>query len=195
MTETDDMNALTLLLERQSMGKLAWPEPTAVQIETLYRSALRAPDHGALTPWRLIEIRGENALGQLGDLLAEAERADTPDVDARRSEATRAKALRAPLVIAVVAAIKPGQPKIPDSEQLLSAGCAAHAILLAAHAQGLGAMWRTGPYAHHSVIRKGLGLGEHDVLIGFVYVGQPAGRMRDLTPSSLEDFVESWPSA
>ena len=67
------MDALTLLHERNSMGKLMAPAPSAEQMEAIYQAALRAPDHAELTPWRFIEFTG-GGLERLGELFAEAER-------------------------------------------------------------------------------------------------------------------------
>jgi CRISPR/Cas system-associated protein Csm6 len=39
------MEAMQLLHERSSMGKLTGPAPSAEQLEAIYRAALRAPDH------------------------------------------------------------------------------------------------------------------------------------------------------
>lgn len=185
------MDALTLLHERSSMGKLMGPPPSAEQLDTLYRAALRAPDHKELRPWRFIEFSGAG-LERLGELFAQAERRADPEADDATLDAARKKPLRAPMIIAVVARVVPDEPKVPRVEQVISAGCAAHGILLAAHALGLGAMWRTGHYAFDPTVREGLGLGEHDELVGFVYLGRLAGRHKPLPTLAPADFVERW---
>ena len=55
----------------------------------------------------------------------------------RRCRRARNMPLRAPMLVLVIASVKP-HPKVPEGEQLLAAGCAAHGLLLAAHAQGIG---------------------------------------------------------
>lgn len=185
------MDAMTLLHERSSMGKLTGPAPDESQCEALYRAALRAPDHKELTPWRFIEFSGQG-LDRLGELFADAERKADPDADDVALDAARKKPLRAPLVIAVIAKVTPDLPKVPPVEQIISAGCAAHGIVLAAHALGLGAMWRSGHYAFNDTVREGLGLGEHDVIAGFVYVGHLGGRHKPLPVREPADFVERW---
>jgi nitroreductase len=52
------MDAVKLLLERASAVKLRGPGPSQHELETILRSALRAPDHGRLRPWRFIVISG-----------------------------------------------------------------------------------------------------------------------------------------
>ncbi|MBZ9538574.1 MULTISPECIES: nitroreductase family protein [Modicisalibacter] len=185
------MDALTLLHQRSSIGKLAGPAPSREQLDGLYRAALRAPDHKGLTPWRFIEFSGAG-IDRLGELFAEAEYQANPHIDDATLDAVRKKPKRAPLIIAVIAKVTPDQPKVPPVEQVLSAGCAAHAILLAAQAMGLGAMWRTGSFAFDRTVRRGLGLGEHDELVGFLYLGQPGGRLPTPPRRDPADFVERW---
>ncbi|MGC3875009.1 nitroreductase family protein [Halomonas sp. GXIMD04776] len=185
------MDALTLLHERNSMGKLMGPPPDRQQLDTLYRAALRAPDHKQLTPWRFIEFSGEG-LERLGNLFAEAEHREDPDIPEKKLEAVRKKPLRAPMVIAVIAKVTPNLPKVPKQEQVLSAGCAAYGILLAAQAQGLGAMWRTGHFAFNQTVREGLGLDTYDEIVGFLYLGHPGGRDKPLPERDPCDFVERW---
>lgn len=185
------MDAMTLLHERSSMGKLMAPAPDAEQLEAIYRAALRAPDHKELRPWRFIEFSGEGR-ERLGELFAEAEYREDPQVGDAALNAARKKPLRAPMVIAVVAKVAPEVPKVPKIEQVISAGCAAHAILLAAHAQGLGAMWRSGKYAFDPVVRKGLGLDDDDELIAFIYLGTLGGRHKPIPEHEIDGFVERW---
>lgn len=185
------MDALTLLHERRSMGKLTGPAPTAEQLDALYRAALRVPDHQELAPWHFIEISGDG-LDRLGELFAKADYQANPHIDDGSLDAARKKPKRAPMVIAVIARITPDLAKVPPVEQILSAGCAAHAMLYAAYAQGLGAMWRTGGYAHDKTVWRGLGLGENDELIGFLYLGQPGGRYPEPPLRHPDAFIERW---
>ncbi|HWP87307.1 MAG TPA: nitroreductase family protein, partial [Burkholderiales bacterium] len=65
------MDAMKLLLERTSAVKVQEPGPTQEELDTILRSALRAPDHGRLRPWHFIVITGEGRT-RLGSLLAES---------------------------------------------------------------------------------------------------------------------------
>lgn len=185
------MDALTLLHERNSMGKLMAPAPDAEQMEALYQAALRAPDHAELTPWRFVEFTGAG-LERLGELFAKAERTKSPAGDEAAQASAAKKPLRAPMVVAVIAKVTPEHPKVPRVEQVVSAGCAAHAMLYAAQAQGLGGMWRTGGYAFDATVHAGLGMEEHDELVGFLYLGTPGGRLKPLASRVSADFVERW---
>lgn len=184
------MDALDLLLNRVSVTRLVEPAPTAEQLQLMFRAALRAPDHGQLRPWRFLTIEGQGR-ERLGELLAEALRLRQPDASEEVLQKPRKMPLRAPLLVAVIARLQ-AHPKVPESEQLLAAGCAAHGLLLAAHAQGLGAVWRTGEFAYDRHVMAGLGLTEDEQLLGFIYLGTPEGGLR--TPPVLEpqDFVGQW---
>ena len=185
------MDGLTLLHNRSSMGKLTDPAPSAEQMDAIYQAALRAPDHKELRPWRFIEFTGEGRT-RLGELFAEAEFQEDPSADDDTLNSARKKPLRAPMIIAVIAKVTPDLPKVPKMEQVISAGCAAHGILLAAHAQELGAMWRSGKYAFDPVVRKGLSLDEDDEVVAFIYLGNLGGRHKPLPQHNVADFVERW---
>ena len=98
------MDAMTLLHERSSMGKLTGPAPSREQLDAMYRAALRAPDHKELRPWRFIEFSGEG-LDRLGELFAEAEFREDPKATDECLNSARMKPKRAPMIIGVVAKV------------------------------------------------------------------------------------------
>lgn len=183
------MQALDNLLNRVSAPRLVDPAPTAEQREVLFKAALRAPDHGQLQPWRFLTVEGE-AREQLGEVLAEAVRLKGDATEAALDKA-RAMPLRAPLLVVVIARLQ-DHYKVPKSEQLLAAGCAAHGILLAAHAQGIGAVWRTGDLSYSAHVAQALGLQTGEELIGFLYLGTPARELREAPQVATADFVQAW---
>ncbi|MEX0606406.1 MAG: nitroreductase, partial [Halofilum sp. (in: g-proteobacteria)] len=139
------MDPISLLTGRYSTpaNQLDDPAPSDSELAQILCSAVAAPDHGGLRPWRFRIIRGE-ARRRLGKVFADATRARAPSTDAQALEDAAAKPLRAPMIIAVAAHCDPDHPKIPESEQLLSAGAAVQQIQLAARALGYGAIWLTG---------------------------------------------------
>lgn len=185
------MEALDVLLTRVSAPRLRDPAPDAAQRELLFRAALRAPDHGLLQPWRLLTIEG-TAREQLGELLAQAVLAGDPVASPEALNKARAMPLRAPLLIVVIARVQE-HFKVPRHEQLLTAGCAAHAILLAAHAQGIGAVWRTGELAYHPQVAAGLGLGAGEQVIAFLYLGTAERELRIPARQDVSEVVAAWP--
>lgn len=185
------MDAIDLLLKRVSVPRLQAPAPSAEQLDLMLRAALRAPDHCQLRPWRFLTVEGEDR-SALGELFVRGLLSVTPDANSELIEKTRAMPLRAPLVLLVIASIVENE-KVPPHEQLLAAGCAAHGILLAAHAQGLGAVWRTGSVAEIPEINKGLGLGEHEQVIAYMYLGTPINALRNPPDVDPAPFVQAWP--
>lgn len=184
------MNAIEALTTRSSMPRLKGPAPDAAVMDKLFRSALRAADHGLMRPWRFLTIEGE-ALERLGDLFASAARSDHPDISAMDLEKARKKPLRAPLIVVTVSSPREN-PKVPEIEQDLSAAAATQNMLVAAFAEGLGAMWRTGSMAYHPIVKQGLGLTEHEKIIAFLYLGLPDAPGKRLCEEDPASFVQAW---
>ena len=183
------MQALDLLLNRVSVGRLLEPAPDAAQRELMFRAALRAPDHGQLRPWRFLTVEAD-ARKTLGELFASA-LASNPACKPEALDKARAMPLRAPLLVVVIARLSE-HPKVPRQEQVLSAGCAAHSLLLAAQELGYGAIWRTGELAHHPAVLAGLGVGVNEQIVGFLYIGSFEGERRVPQPLQPADFVSAW---
>lgn len=184
------MDAIELLTTRTSNGKLTDPEPDAETLRLAFIAAARAPDHAALRPLRVIAIRGD-ARKSLGDLMAATEQRKRPAATSDELDRTRQKALRAPLILVVVAAVQQ-HPKVPAIEQVLSAGTAAHAILLTLQARGFAAIWRTGDFAYDAETKRQLGLREQDAIVGFLYAGTARQPAPDSNRPVPEDFVTNW---
>ena len=182
------MDAITCLHNRVSMPLLGEPGPNAEQMASLIKAALRAPDHARLTPWRFLVLEGE-ARNSLGNLIVEYAQQAHPEKSAAELEKLRAKPLRAPTILVVIATITE-HPKVPKIEQQISAGAAAANIVNAAYAMGIGAMWRTGGPTYSDIVKKGLGLKEHEEITGFIYLGTPKTALKSVPEYSISDFVE-----
>jgi nitroreductase len=184
------MEAIELLRSRHSASKLGAPAPSAEAVEAMLEAAARAPDHGRLQPWRLILIEGD-ARVSFGEILAASLTRRNPLAGDQALAREREKALRAPLII-VVATRCDRSAKVPVVEQVVSAGCAAHGLMLAAFAQELGAMWRTGEVAYDEMVKGALGIGSDDLIIGFIYVGTDVGGVPPQPRPVVEEFVHRW---
>ncbi|MGK0499005.1 MAG: nitroreductase [Oceanicoccus sp.] len=189
------MDALQLLHTRNSAPRLRDPAPQGDDLDDILKAALRAPDHSWLRPWRFLTITGD-AREKLGELFVGASQqrqqaAGEPTLDDAALAKLAAKPLRAPLIVVVVASVKE-HPKVPEIEQLLSAGCAAHGIMLACHAKGFAGVWRTGANAFDKTVHRGLGLAPHEHLIGFLYLGTIAGSYKPLRELAVADYCQNW---
>ena len=182
-------DALQLLKTRRSIKpiELFGPPPSAVEIETLLTVASRVPDHGKLVPWRFIVFEGDARLAA-GDAIVAAFRAKYPDAKPEQAEAERKRLARAPLVIAVVSRAAP-HVKIPEWEQVLSAGAAAMSLVLAAHALGYAASWITEWYAYDRGVLDALGLAPNERVAGFVHIGRPSAPPEDRPRPPLAEIT------
>ncbi len=166
------------------------PAPDDAQLRQILHVAMSAPDHGRLRPYRFIAIRGD-ARYKLSEIFVEATRRREPDVDPAYLAKQREKPLRSPLIVVVVAS-PVEDDKIPEIEQVLSAGAAAHNILLASNALGFGSIWLTGANAYDPYVCGELGLAAHERIVGFIYLGTPALDIPPREIPAVEGFVSSW---
>ncbi len=164
------MDAIELLLTRQSTPRLTTPAPNDRELKIILDAAIRVPDHGALTPWEFIIATGKG-LEILADIYVNAAKKRGADEDFLHK--AKGMPMRAPMVITVVAKTLQ-HSKVPILEQQIAAGCATMAMQQAAFALGLGAVWRTGEFAFDANVNQALGLKAEDQIVGFLYVGTPA---------------------
>jgi nitroreductase len=184
------MDALELMLSRESAMKLEAPGPSAEDLERIFASAVRAPDHGRWRPWHFVVIP-EDRRAAFGALMADCLRRRNPSVSDAELQRERDKAFRSPVIVAVAAKVQRGH-KIPEIEQIASAAAAAQTIMLAAPALGYGAVWKTGAPAYDATVKTALGLSPEDDIIGFLYLGTRVGGPSPIPRPAAKDFVTTW---
>jgi nitroreductase len=188
------MEALEAVITRCSVAPafLGEPAPDDAALERILAAGASAPDHGRLRPWRFIVIRGAGR-ARLGEVFAEALRRRDPAAPEAALEQERGRPLRAPLVIAVAAALDREHAKIPEIEQILSTGAAVQNMLLAAHAQGYGGKWLTGANAYDDHVKAALGLAPDHRLVAFLYLGTVEGRPPTVPHADAREHTIEWP--
>ena len=179
MTHSNPVMDFLLTRRSRPAGALKSPAPEGPALDTLLTAATRVPDHGALVPWRLMNLEAP-ARQRLAALIRE--RGPVLDIDPAKVAKSAASWENAPLIVAVVASPVPSE-KAPELEQLLSAGAVCVSLVNAALAAGWGAAWITGWAAFDRVfVEQGLGLEPHEQIAGFVHLGScetpPAERQR-----------------
>ena len=181
--------ALDLLKTRRSVKpvEMSGPGPAAAEIDALLTIASRVPDHGKLTPWRFVVFEGDARL-KAGEIIASAFKSKYSDATEDQLAFERARLSRAPLVVAVVSRAAP-HVKIPEWEQVLSAGAAAMNLVTAAHALGFAANWITEWYAYDRRVLDALGVGTNEKIAGFVHIGRPVKPPEDRPRPPLQDIV------
>lgn len=164
---------------------LTEPAPDTRQLTDLLRLAVRAPDHGKLSPWRFIILEGAGKAAYVERLEAvAADRSDPP------LAAKLAKLKVPPLAVAVVSSPKPGA--IPEWEQILSAGVVCTNLTYGALAMGFGANWITDWYSYDADAGAILGLKAGERVAGFVLIGTPREPPLERERPNLEPLVTRW---
>jgi nitroreductase len=162
------------------------PGPSDAEVEAMIAIASRVPDHGKLAPWRFIRYASDYCRKLNGICLARAlERDPALPADLQAFEANRFT--KTPVVIAIVSRAQP-HPKIPEWEQLLSAGAASYGLLIAANAYGYDAQWLTEWVSYDEKLGPALGVKPGEKLAGFVYIGTRTMPKTDRDRPSLGDI-------
>lgn len=187
------MDALEAIRTRRSYGRLTEPAPTDEHLRRILEAAAAAPDHGELRPFRFTILRGDG-LDAFGQVLEEAYLRRCTDTGSApvpaKARKERGKLGRAPMVL-VVSAVRQTGTKIPWTDQRDAAVAAAQNALLAAHALGYGAMWRTGDPCTDDYVMKALGLRPDDAVVGFLYLGT-AHESKPAKPVDLDGLVTEY---
>ncbi|MHA6266058.1 nitroreductase [uncultured Aliiroseovarius sp.] len=162
--------ALEFLLTRRSRPAktLTGPAPDREALEPILTAAARSPDHGKLEPWRFIVLE-RGAMGRLVELVGvRGEALHEPAEQIAKAQSAFADS---PLAVVVVSA-PVATPKVPQIEQVLSAGAVCLSLLNAALASGWGANWLSGWISHDRVfLSEGLGLQDDETVAGIIHIG------------------------
>jgi nitroreductase len=179
------MELFEAIYTRQTQGKVK-PDPLPREIiEKLLGAAVQAPNHYKVRPWRFVVLTGEGRK-RLGEVMAASQADRKPDLPPEAFDKTRALPLRAPLIIAA-GVDKPTEEKVLEVENICAVAAACQNILLAAHALGLGAIWRTGEWARDPKVKEFLGFAPDQHIVGFLYIGYPEFSPEPPQRPSFED--------
>jgi nitroreductase len=163
--------ALSAMLKRRSVSprRLTRPSPDREALNSIVGAGLRAPDHGGLLPWRVIEFP-EGTREGLADLFENEKRHRDPLASPEDLTRAREHATNAPTVFAFV--VRPQRhPLVPILEQWLGAGAALGNMLMAAHLLGYGAIMLSGERCQDNALRTSLDILPDEVLAGFLSIG------------------------
>jgi len=161
-----------LLKSRRSVPAhlMTGPGPTAAELDEILAIATRVPDHGKLAPWRFVVFEGE-ARAAAGEIIERLYVAKNPDAEADRRAQERGRLARAPLVVAVVSTAAP-HPKIPEWEQVLSAGAVCMNLVIAAQAMGYAGSWLSNWLSYDAQVLEAFGVKPHEKIAGFIHLGR-----------------------
>lgn len=166
------MDISTAIRTRRSNGYVFPDKPVErTAIERILQAGCWAPNHKRTEPWRFSVFMGE---GRKGLAAAMVEGAKAADKDS--PEKMFDKAFRAPVVIAVWAAVGRNLHKNPPMwEDHAAVAAACQNMLLETHAQGLAGFWKSGDVVEWPAVHELLGMETEkgDRILGFLYIGHP----------------------
>ncbi|MEI2300387.1 nitroreductase family protein [Ensifer sp. MJa1] len=166
-----EIKLVDYLTSRRSIPafQMGEPGPGKAEVEEMLKLASRVPDHGKLAPWRFIVYRGEERVRISAELKAMALRLK-PDLSEEMIKVEETRLSRAPVVVAVVSTAAP-HFKIPEWEQVMSAGAVCLNLLMAANALGYASNWLTEWYAFDERAYPLLGVKPGEKIAGFIHIG------------------------
>ena len=167
--------------------QMTGPGPDEAEIREILTLASRVPDHGKLAPWRFIVYRGEERARISAGLKALALAAN-PVLSEEMIKVEETRLTRAPLVIAVISTAAP-HFKVPEWEQIMSAGAVCLNLLMAANAFGYCSNWLTEWYAFDERAFPLLGIKPGEKVAGFIHIGMPQLPPTERPRPNLDEIV------
>ena len=140
-------------------------------ISLILQAGIRVPDHGGLSPWKLVVIKGDSLKDVDNNIILPEFIKANPKADKKFQEKESLRMQRAGVVIAVIS--KPIEhPSIPEWEMHLSSGAVCMNLLSCAQSIGYAAQWLTEWYAYNNKMLTYLGGDVNkDKISGFIYIG------------------------
>jgi len=188
----NDRSSILSLLETRRSGKpreLVGPGPSAAEMERILTIAARVPDHGKLTPWRLVLV-GDDQREALTQLLSRALSEEDPSATAAHHAAEQEFARYAGQLVVLISAPVENH-KIPVWEQQLSCGTVGMNLLTAAHGLGFVAGWVTGWRAYSPTVNAAF-CAPGERIAGFLFIGHPGREPEDRPRPALDTVVRTW---
>ncbi len=171
-------------------------------VDVLLEAGTWAPSAHNRQPWRfavLIDTAARETLARrMGDRLREARLADGDDVGDVEADASRSfqRISRAPLVIVAFLTMEDmdvyADAVRQSAEHLMAVqgvAMAVNNILVAAHAEGLGACWMCAPLFCSDAVVEATGSPEHWQAQALLTLGYPASRGKPASRRPLEQLV------
>lgn len=175
--------------QRQSIGHLLQPAPSAEQLELAFQAALTAPDHHRLKPTKFVVISPEQREA-FGELLSQA-LVDLGETEIAQIERVKNHPLRAPLLVLALTTLQ-DHPKVPHFEQILSSGAAIQNFILSLQVQGFSTIWRSGAVVKSVLLKEALGITAHDLVSGIIYIGTAAKAIAPRAEIDTQHYVSHW---
>ena len=181
------------LLKRRSVTAITMlaSDVSNEDLDIIISSGLRVPDHGALSPWKIIVFKGKSreTFGKL--FLGKRFKELNPNASKDDIVYEEKRFLRAGVVVCVVSSPVPHN-KIPIWEMQLSSAAVCQNILLCAQSLGYAAQWITEWYAYDEVITQELTNNNNDRISGFIYIGSATEKPTERGRPDLQSRISKW---
>ncbi len=176
-----------LKTRRSSLSmSLEAPGPDEAQLKDMLTIASRVPDHGKLAPWRFVLWTPDARKTMHQDLTKLlVAKPDMPEAG-KKQQGTN-KLLHGPCVVAVISKSS-NHPKIPQWEQILSAGAVCQNMLMAANAHGFEAQWLTAWYIYDKDASSILQLEQGEAVAGIIHIGSCSTPKKERPRPELGDI-------
>ncbi|MDN4073143.1 nitroreductase family protein [Fictibacillus terranigra] len=186
------MDIFEAINTRRSIGLVKDDPVPEHLVEKILEAGTFAPNHYRTNPWRFFVI-SESGRNKLGELLAAITKSGMneplSEEDQQKLENVKKKPLRAPVIIAV--GVEPGVlQKVIHKEETAAVSASIQNMLLAAHALGLGAVWRTGAICYDDRVRSYFQLSDKGEMAGFIYLGYPIKAPAAIKRKSFHEFTK-----
>lgn len=182
---------MSALLARQSAKFVQSPGPDDAQLDLILQAAMRAPDHGAVHPWRFALARGAE-VPKLVDIAVRVGQEENKPLPEHKVATARRWLAQVPLVILLACRPDPNG-RIREEECRLSVAAAVMNMLNAAYAQNLHGFWSTGMGTYLDGMGEALGfdpLDEH--FMGYLAIGTPVDTPESKIRPDYRDFIRDW---
>ncbi len=194
--------AHTLIRSRRSIRAYCPDRPAREVLERLFVTAAAAPSAHNRQPWRYLvieqpELKARLAAAMGARLAADRLRDRDPQAEVQKDVARSFARLTGAPVLVLIALTLAEMDRYPDTGRseaervmgIQSAAMATQNLLLAAHAEGLGACWMCAPLFCPAEVKAELGVADDWEPQGLLTLGYPAtpGKIRERRPSS--EFV------
>ncbi len=152
------MDTLQAIMTRRSVRQFADEPVSPEAVDCILKAAMAAPSAGNQQPWQFVVLTERALLDKMADIHPHAQ-----------------MIRQTPVAVLVCGDLK---REVHTGYWVQDCAAASQNLLLAVHAQGLGAVW-TGVYPREdrvTAIQAALGLPEHIVPIALIPIGVPAER-------------------
>ena len=158
-------------------------------LKNILAAGIRVPDHGALNPWRIKVIRGEQLKIIDENVILGEFKKENPNASNIQMETESKRFQRASIVLAVIST-PVEHPRIPNWEMILSSGAVCMNLLSCAQSLGYAAQWLTEWYAYNDNVIKYLGGRPNiDKISGFIYLGHKSEEPHERRRPEFKDVV------